>query len=72
MFTIANQSIINIPSDTDLQNAKNVRIFEFSGHGLLISLNMIIHSWALARIMKYDKMEKRIWSPKGELILYSP
>ena len=29
MFTIANQSIIR--SDTDLQNAKNIRKFEFRG-----------------------------------------
>ena len=42
MFTIANQSIINIRSDTDLQNAKNVRKFEFRGHGLRISLNFLI------------------------------
>ena len=39
MFTIANQSIINIRSDTDLQNAKNERKFEFRGHGLRITLN---------------------------------
>ena len=32
------QSIINIRSDTDLQNAKNVRKFEFRGHGLRIHL----------------------------------
>ena len=29
MFTIANQSKINIRSDTDLLNAKNVKKFEF-------------------------------------------
>ena len=29
MFTIANESLINIRSDTDLQNAKNARKFEF-------------------------------------------
>ena len=34
MFTITNQSIINIRSETDVQNAKNVRKFEFRGHGL--------------------------------------
>ena len=39
MFTIANQLIINIRSDTDLQNAKNVGKFEFRGHGLRISHN---------------------------------
>ena len=38
MFTIANQSIIDIQSDTDLQNAKNVKKFEFRGHGLRIHL----------------------------------
>ena len=38
MFTIAKQSIINIRSVTDLQNAKNVRKFEFRGHGLRITL----------------------------------
>ena len=41
MFTIANQSIINIrfDTDTDQQNAKNVRKFEFRGHGFRITLN---------------------------------
>ena len=39
MFTIANQSIINIRSDTDLQNAKNLRKFEYRGHGQRIHLN---------------------------------
>ena len=34
----ANQSIINIRSETDLQSPKNVRKFEFSGHGLRINL----------------------------------
>ena len=38
MFTIAKQSIINIRSNTDLQNAKNVRKFEFRVHGLRITL----------------------------------
>ena len=66
------QSRINQSSTFDLiliyKMQKNVSKFEFRGHGLLISPNMIIHSWALARILKYDKMEKRIWSPNGELI----
>ena len=35
IITTANQSIINIRSDTDLQNAKNVRKIEFRGHGRL-------------------------------------
>ena len=38
MFIIEKQSIINIRSDTNLQNAKNVRKFKFRGHGLRITL----------------------------------
>ena len=39
MYSIAKQSFINIRSEnTDLQNAKNVRRFEFRGYGLRISL----------------------------------
>ena len=42
MFTIANQSFINIRSETDLQNAKNRRKFEFRRHGLRISLKAFL------------------------------
>ena len=38
MFTITKKSIINIRSDTDIQNAKNIRKFEFRRHGLRITL----------------------------------
>ena len=40
MFTIAKQSIINIRFDTDLQIVKNVRKFEFRGHGLRITFKV--------------------------------
>ena len=42
MFTISNQSIINIRSDTDLQSAKIVSKFEFRGYGLRITLKRVL------------------------------
>ena len=50
MFIIAKQSIINIRSDTDLQNAKNLRQFEFRGHGLRITLKVVGLIHRLAQI----------------------
>ena len=48
MFIIAKQSIINIRSDTDLQNAKNLRKFEFRGYALRITLNVFCYSLVVA------------------------
>ena len=39
------QSIINIRSETYLQIAKNLRKFEFRGHGLRIHLNQTTVNW---------------------------
>ena len=45
-------TIINIRSDTDLKNAKNVIKFEFRGHGLCISLKRKL--WTQSSLRKLD------------------